>query len=104
MKRRAAEQPVDRTGDELGLGPRVGRREDPDALRGSRLLRGERPPGDEAGRRDRLDRGAHDGPARPVVAAELYGRRARKVGSEAQEESDVGAAEGVDGLVRIADG
>ena len=61
------------------------------------------PPWDQRGRRYRLHRGGHDGRIRAVVPGELDRGRAGEIRREPAEDADVGAAEAVDGLIRIPD-
>ena len=72
------------------------------AASGADRARG-RPARDQRGRRDGLHRGGHDGRARPVVPGQLHRGGRREVRREPAEDADVGAAEAVDRLVRVAD-
>ena len=70
---------------------------------GARRDRGQLPVRHQRARRHRGQRAGQDGRRAAVVAGQPDGAGRREVRGEAQEEADVGAAEGVDGLVRVAD-
>ena len=61
------------------------------------------PPRDQRDRRDRLHGGGHDSRVGAVIPGQLHRAGAGEVGGEPAEDADVGAAEPVDGLVRVAD-
>ncbi len=104
MKRGAAEQLVDRARHEGRLRAFITGLVDHDGV--GLAVRGRVQPavGDQCGRCDGADRAVEDVDAAAVVAGQRQHRRARVVLLEAQEESDVGTAEGVDRLVGVADG
>jgi hypothetical protein len=58
---------------------------------------------DQGGGGDGLQGGGDDGGGRAVVAGELHGGGAGEVGGEPGEDTDVGATETVDRLIRVAD-
>ena len=108
VERRPAEQLVDGGGDPGRLGVLVRRLvqgDDVDRDQGSGIGPGREsgPSRDQRGGRDGLHGGGHDGRVGAVVPGQLHRAGPGEVGGEPAEDADVGAAETVDGLVRVAD-
>ena len=103
VKRRPAQELVDGGRDPGRLGVLVGRLVQGDDARGTGPGGDRGPAGHQRGRRDGLPGGGHDARVRAVVPGQLHRGRAREVGREPAEDAHVGAAETVDGLVRVTD-
>ncbi len=105
VERGAAQQRVDLAHHELRLGLFVHTGPDVDAVgRGLHAHGVQFAAGHQAARGDGGQRASHDHLAGAVVPGQVHQPGRGEVLLEAQEETHVGAAEGVDGLVGIADG